>query len=80
MQLNRDSISRKERRNYAVLQVICWLLAIASLGIFALDISVPMKWLALAAMTGFLLGAVVFNWARRFGIRVLWSPRFREKA
>ena len=28
--------------------------------------------------TGFLVGAVIFNYGRRFGIRVLWSRRYRQ--
>ncbi len=76
---NRDILSSKEIRTYAALQVICWVLAIASLAVLALDIPIPMKWVAIAAMIAFLLGAVVFNWARRFGIRVLWSRRHRER-
>lgn len=75
----RDSLSSKEIRTYAALQGICWLLAIASLGTFALEVPISMKWAAIVAMIVFLIGAVVFNWARRFGIRVIWSHRFRDK-
>jgi hypothetical protein len=75
----RHTLNSKEIRTYAVLQGICWVLAFASLAVFALDVPIPMKWVAIAAMIAFLLGAVVFNWARRFGIRVLWSRRLRER-
>ena len=64
---------------YATIQGICWLLAAAALGVFALDVSIPMKWAAIVAMIAFLLGAVIFNWARRYRIRVLWSRHFRER-
>ena len=79
MPLNRDSLSKAEVRAYAVLTGICWVLSITSVAVFALAPSVPVKWLAVAALIGSLLGAAVFNWARRFGIRVIWSRRFREK-
>ncbi|MDN3546190.1 hypothetical protein QWZ02_17165 [Kinneretia asaccharophila] len=76
---NRDNLSSKEVRAYAALQSVCWVLAIASIGVFSLEIPIRLKWAAIAATVAFLLGAVVFNWARRFGIRVVWSRRFREK-
>jgi hypothetical protein len=79
MPLTRDILSSEEIRTYAALQGICWVLAIASLAVLALDVPIPIKWAAIAATIAFLLGAVVFNWARRFGIRVLWSRRVREK-
>lgn len=75
---NRDSLSSKEVRAYAVLQGICWALAVASFTLFALAASQLVKWSAVVAMVVFLLGAVVFNWARRFGVRVLWSERVRR--
>ncbi len=79
MQTTRDMLSRKEIRTYAALQGSCWVLALASFGLFTLDVPAPVKWVAIAAMIAFLLGAVVFNWARRFGVRVIWSSRLREK-
>lgn len=75
---NRDSLSGKEVRAYAVLQGVFWALAIAACAIFALAASQLVKWSAAIAMVAFLLGAVVFNWARRFGVRVLWSQSLRR--
>jgi hypothetical protein len=74
-----DTLSRSEIRAYAALQGICWVLAMASLVVFTLDVPTAMKWAAIATMIACLLGAVVFNLARRFGVRVVWSHRLREK-
>ena len=78
MRINRDNLSEREIRRYAVLQAGCWLLALAALGTFMLNIPLWAKWVAVTAMVSFLMGAVVFNFGRRFGIRVLWSQRFRR--
>lgn len=75
--INRDRISESERKRYAKLQGVCCLLFGACMAVLALDVS---WWVKVAFAAGgviSMLGGVVFNYARRFGIRVLWSSRFR---
>ena len=76
---NLDGISARERRRYVTLQIVCWILVFASVIIFVdIDQRYTAKVVALVFALIFLLGAVIFNWGRRFGIRILWSKRFRE--
>jgi threonine/homoserine efflux transporter RhtA len=78
MQVNRDNLSKAEIKRYAILQALSWLLALLSFGVFLLEIPLWGKWAAMASVIGCLMGAVVFNYGRRVGIRVLWSHRFRR--
>lgn len=78
MRSNRDDLSSSELRTYAALQASCWVMAGASFGVLTFELSIALKWVTLVSGVAFLLGAVIFNWARRFGIRVLWSRHFRQ--
>ena len=79
MQPITNQISPREKRIYAVLQGGAWLLALACLAIFVSIDDQTWKKVALVGLIGFLLAAVVFNYGRRFGIRVLWSKRLRDR-
>lgn len=78
MQPITNQISPREKRIYAVLQGVSWLLALVCLALFASIDGQAWKTVALVGLVGFLLAAVVFNYGRRFGIRVLWSKRLRD--
>jgi hypothetical protein len=74
---NRDRLSPTERRRYAVATIVCWILFAGCLSVFALVASSTVKFGALVCAVLCLLIGVVFNVARRFDVRVLWSNRFR---
>jgi hypothetical protein len=59
--------------------LFCLFLAAASMGTFLLDLPLVMKWVAFAMSVAFMLTGVVFNYARRFGIRVVWSHCLRGR-
>jgi len=78
MQPITSQISPREKRIYAMLQGASWLLVLVCLVLFALIDDQTWKIVALVGLAGFLLAAAVFNYGRRFGIRVLWSRKIRD--
>lgn len=78
MQPIKNQISPREKRIYAMLQGASWFLVFVCLALFASVDDQTWKKVALVGLVGFLLAAVVFNYGRRFGIRVLWSKKIRD--
>lgn len=79
MSAHRDPLTDRELRAYAVVQGVCLFPATASMSTFLRDLPLVMKWVAFAMSVAFMLACVVFNYARRFGVRVVWSHRLRDR-
>lgn len=78
MQSITNQISDTEKRRYAVYQGLSWVLALTCLVLFVALDDPTWKRVALVGLVGFLLAAAVFNYGRRFGIRVHWSKWSRN--
>jgi hypothetical protein len=78
MQPATDYISRRERVLYGVLQTLALLLSAGSGVLMVTSESDLWKCVGYVGVIFFLVAAVVFNYGRRFGIRVLWSKFIRR--
>ena len=77
MNAGQPEISPQERQIYALLQAAALILVASSFVLVVLAESLTWRRIGSVGAIGFFVVAVVFNYARRFGIRVLWSKRMR---